>query len=216
MNYYRLKYTTSNGDIKYSPIKSVLMDLDSLISFTSNIEDGNIILNWSIDKELYTNAYTIEIEETGGYRKIGLIDANIKLEELISGYSWNTNISLSGVYSFRLSQLIDNKIVDTKLLKLEIIPTSIKDAEITNDFILKSNLLNSSTANLEFKILEKLSGSNISIVDILGRTVIEIGAVTEVGSWKSVPILNFPPATYRVVIKTTNGSIYSVPFVVVH
>ncbi|HUH74875.1 MAG TPA: DUF3604 domain-containing protein [Chitinophagales bacterium] len=214
-NIYRLRYTNAKGVNKYSAEAIVELKLDSLISFSSTIEDGSIALNWSIDKELYTSTYTVEVEENGVFKNIGLIDANIKLEELISEYSFNTNISQSGIYTFRLSQKIDNKIVDTKLITVEIVPTRINDADFSNDFTLKSNLLNSSASTLEFKIAKRLSGSNITIVDILGRTIIEVGKVTDVESWKKVSLQNIPSATYRVVIKTTGGDLYSVPFVIV-
>lgn len=215
VNIYRLRYTNAAGVNKYSSEVLVDMKLDSLLSLTSTIEEGNITLHWSIDKELYTNAYTIEIEADGIFKKIGEVDANINLDEIITQYSWNTNIHHPGIYTFRLSQKVEQQIVDNQLIKVEIVPTGLIDSDLKNDFLLKSSLLSSSTPLLEFKISKRLTGSHLSIVDISGRTVIEIGKVTNVESWNQVNLQHVPPATYRAVIKTIDGHIYSVPFVVI-
>lgn len=214
-NIYRLKYTTADGSTKYSAEKEVELSLDVLTAFEYTLENGEISLSWAVEKELHTDAYHIEIEEAGVYRKIGQIDANIKLEELLSGYAWNTGISGPGIFKFRLSQWVDNQMKDSKEIIVEIVSTDIKKDKITDEFVLKSNLIQPSAQHLEFKISQKLSGSNMVIIDIDGRIVKEIGVVKNADTWKSVPLIHLPAATYRVVIRTPEGNLHSVPFVVI-
>ncbi len=215
VNTYRLKYTTSSGVVKYSVQREVALQLDTLVGVSYHMEEGKIVLDWVVEKELHTDAYTIEREESGVFKNIGQLDARNILDELVTQYQWNTGIEEPGIYKFRVSQVLDNKVTDSKIITVEVISTGIKESDITDEFILRSNLLKSSVQNIEFKISQKLSGSSVTIVDIDGRLIKEVGVVKNVDTWKSISLKNLPAASYRIIIRTTEGRLHAVPFVVI-
>ncbi|MCO5232166.1 MAG: DUF3604 domain-containing protein [Chitinophagales bacterium] len=211
---YRLKYLTSEGETKYSQEQEIFLLLDSISSFSYSIDSGTIVLHWVTDKELHTDRYVIERLNEGVFQNIASVNADIDLGDILSQYSWPTNISQSGIYYFRLSQFIDNQVVDTLNLVVEIMSTGIKNIDLSKEFVLKSNLLTSGQF-LEFKISDRLKGSIISIVDADGRLLKEFGRIQNIDTWNSLSMNGWAAASYWVIIRTKENRILQVPFVLI-
>ncbi|MCO5230095.1 MAG: hypothetical protein M9958_02950 [Chitinophagales bacterium] len=213
-NIYRLKYLTNKGETKYSSEQQLSLQLDSLSDFSYSLDNGAIVLHWLTDKELHTDFYKIELLNNGVFQNIATINANIDLGELLSQYSWTSTYSQPGLYHFKLSQLIENQVVDTKELIVEIVSTGIADSNLSDEFVLKNNLL-STRQNLEFKVSDRLTGANVSIIDTEGRIVKQVGEINNIGIWNSVGIQGLPAASYRIIIRTKENQLLQVPFVLI-
>ncbi|MCO5249573.1 MAG: DUF3604 domain-containing protein [Chitinophagales bacterium] len=215
-NTYRIKYTTSKGEEKYSQPVTLHIELDVIDDFSYSFENGSILLDWRISKESHTEYSTIELQDGDDFKLLSKIEADYDPFELLSLYNYNTGISETGTYTFRLNLYSNQQVIDSKLLTVEIIPTNInQQEEEAENFVLKTNIISPDNPFIEYKINRKLLGSKAYIIDLSGRLVKDLGTIDEADIWNRIFLGDLSLGSFRIVVQGKN-KLKSLPFMIVH
>ena len=213
---YRLKYSTDNNEVKYSKPVSLNIQLDIINDFSYSFDNGNILLDWKIENEVHAQYYTIELQDGEHFNELTRLTAHNDPFEMMSLYSYNTNISDFGTYTFRLALVENNQVIDSRLLTVEIIPTSIQtDTENLNQLAIKTNILSPDIPYLEYKISKSMVESKAFIFDLNGRLIKDLGVIYEPDMWHEVFLGGLSLGSYRIVVQGKD-TVKSLPFVIVH
>ncbi len=154
-----------------------------LISFTANVNDNNVILNWQTATEV--NNYGFEIQrstEKTTWSKIGFVEGN-GTSNSPKEYSFTDRVSQSGKYSYRLKQIdIDGSYKYSNVVEVNV--GSPEKFELGQNY---PNPFNPATT-IEYSIPnvgEPVQNVQLIIYDVLGREVATlVNGKQEVGHYK--------------------------------
>ena len=212
ISYYRLKICTDKKDTILSDIHLLSLVLDSAKSFQARLVQGEIILGWKVQNELYSDRYTIDLDSNHSLKRIGDIPADFGWDDTLTHYTWNTHLSSPGVYHFILSQWVAENLKDSLSTVIEIIPTGIEEKALSKTLILKRNLL-SAGDRLEYKLAGKRKVKAVFVVGVDGKIIYQEKSTFYGGSWQALSTNSWPASMYRLVILTEDNLLISSPFI---
>ncbi len=167
----------SNGAILYTPNGGLPVEL---VSFTAEVDEDAVILNWKTATELNNKGFEIERKAGSkqstvgnGWVKIGYV-AGFGSTTETKTYSFTDDNVASGKYSYRLKQIdFDGTYKYSEIVEVEV--------EIPNKFVLQQNYPNpfNPSTKIKFTILESplLGGDGrgglvtLKVYDVLGNEV---------------------------------------------
>lgn len=133
-----------------------------LTSFTANVTDGGVVLNWSTATEVNNRGFEIEKSENGNWNKIGFVEGNGTVTST-RNYTY-TDVTAPGKYSYRLKQIdFDGSFTYSNAVEAEFMPS---------EFSLGQNYPN--PFNPETKIsftLPVQENVTIKVFDLTGKEV---------------------------------------------
>jgi choice-of-anchor B domain-containing protein len=168
-----------------------------LISFTAQVVDGNVYLNWQTSSEKNNLGFEIQRKFDGDYFTIGFVEGNGTTTE-ISDYSFTDKNLQSGTYHYRLKQVDFNgssEFSDEMMVEVINISTFVLNQNYPNPF-------NPST-NIKFSIPN--SGyTNLSIYNLVGEKVGElVNEILPEGEYNlSFDAANLPSGIYIAKLST--------------
>ena len=151
-----------------------------LSSFTSNINNRDVTLNWSTSSEVNNSGFDIERSSNGTWSKVGNVTGN-GTSTVGHNYSYTDRNLASGNYSYRLKQVDYNGNFEYHNLSNEVIVGVPVNYDLSQNY---PNPFNPSTSiNFDLPIDGKVS---LKLYDMNGREVMTL--LNEVSKVK----LNFP------------------------
>ncbi|MBX7045998.1 MAG: T9SS type A sorting domain-containing protein [Ignavibacteria bacterium] len=137
-----------------------------LSTFTSNVKENDVILNWSTVQELNNKGFEIERNSSGtGWKKIGFVNGNGTTNNPQS-YSFIDNELASGSYLYRIKQIDYNGNYKYYDLRNEIM------IGVPNKFVLEQNYPNPFNPNTVISYQLSVAGFvSLKVYDISGREV---------------------------------------------
>ena len=175
-----------HGLIKFMPFSASIPV--ELTSFTANVVEGNVILNWITATELNNSGFDIEKSiDNSTWNKIGFVDGNGTSTE-IHNYSFADQTPFVGTSYYRLKQIDFDGTTEYSNI-IEVTFGAISEFALDQNY---PNPFNPST-KINYSIKEK-SNVELKIFDLLGGEV-----ATLVNEEKS-------PGNYEVIFDASNLS----------
>ncbi len=138
-----------------------------LTSFTANVNDSEVLLNWTTATELNNSGFDVERNSGEGFIAVGFVPGFGTTTEFRS-YSFTDSDVQAGTYTYRLKQVdLDGTFEYSDEIEVEVIAPS--------EFILEQNYPNpfNPTTTIKYQIPE-LSFVTIKVFDVLGNEIVTL------------------------------------------
>ncbi len=174
-----------------------------LTSFSANVNDGTVVLNWSTATELNNSGFEIERKsQNSDWMRIGFVSGSGSTTE-IRKYTYSDNSVTSGSYSYRLKQVdLDGTFEYSQEVNVDVTPSM--------DYALQQNYPNpfNPTTKIRFTVPET-SVVKLTVFNAIGEAVKDlVNNYYEVGSHEVIfNASNFASGIYFV--RMESGSFVS-------